>query len=111
MTHTDRHTHRHTDTQTHRHTHTLASIATYSVKMTEYEKENRSIVGIWRFFYIRSGSLDLRLVYPSCLLPTVISFKTFVLNDVIVRMTNISSLFSVLKRLQNIAQYLAQQIL
>ena len=31
------HTHRHTHTQT--HTHTLGSIATYSVKMTEYKKE------------------------------------------------------------------------
>ena len=38
-THTDTHGHTdtHTDTQTDRHTHTLASIPTYSVKMTEYK--------------------------------------------------------------------------
>ena len=36
MTHTHRHTHRQTDRQT----DTLASIATYSVKLTEYKKKN-----------------------------------------------------------------------
>ena len=35
MTHTYRHTDRHTDRQT----HTLGSIATYSVKMTEYKND------------------------------------------------------------------------
>ena len=35
---TDTHTHIHTHTHTHAHTHTLGSIATYSVKMTEYKK-------------------------------------------------------------------------
>ena len=34
MTQTDTHTY----TQTDRHTHTLGSIATYSVKMTEYNE-------------------------------------------------------------------------
>ena len=38
---THRQTDRHTDRQTHRQTHTLGSIATYSVKMTEYKNETR----------------------------------------------------------------------
>ena len=33
-------THRQTHAHTHAHTHTLGSIATYSVKMTEYKKES-----------------------------------------------------------------------
>ena len=45
LTHTDRHTHAHTythtHTHTHAHTHTLGSIATYSVKMTEYKNDHK----------------------------------------------------------------------
>ena len=38
------HTHKHTyiHTHTHIHTHTLSSIATYSVKMTEYKKQTHT---------------------------------------------------------------------
>ena len=36
-THTYIHTHIHTHTHTYTHTHTLGSIATYSVKLTEYK--------------------------------------------------------------------------
>ena len=35
-----------TDRQTHRHTHTLGSIATYSVKMTEYKKQEQFCGGL-----------------------------------------------------------------
>ena len=34
-------THTHTDRHTHTHTHTLGSIATYSVKLTEYKKQQQ----------------------------------------------------------------------
>merc|ERR1712240_749909 len=34
-------THRHTDRQTDTHTHTLGSIATYSVKMTEFKNMDK----------------------------------------------------------------------
>ena len=46
LPHTHIHTHTHTDahTHTHTHTHTLGSIATYSVKMTEYKKGKKKIL-------------------------------------------------------------------
>ena len=40
VTHTHTHTHTHTYIHTHTHTHTLGSIATYSVKLAEYKKDN-----------------------------------------------------------------------
>ena len=40
LTQTDRQTDTHTHAHTHAHTHTLGSIATYSVKMTEYNNNN-----------------------------------------------------------------------
>ena len=70
------HTYRHTD----RHTHTLGSIATYSVKMTEYKKERT-----WQkrnkilFFYRRSQhdrrnefNLKKNTINPFCLFITFI---------------------------------------
>ena len=69
LPHTDRQTDRQTDTHTHTHTHTLGSIATYSVKLTEYENYMNFSCSLLVWFYSIPFFLKIEMVHCSLSAP------------------------------------------